>query len=57
MEAVVHADRRPPGDPAVILRQMIGIGALTISAVVPLCTARAILGVIVALLTPKEPRI
>ena len=29
---------------------MIGLGALTISAVVPLCTARAILGVIVALL-------
>lgn len=33
-----------------ILRQMIGLGALTISAVVPLCTARVVLGLIVALL-------
>ena len=37
-----------------ILRQVIGLGALTISAVVPLWTARAVLGVIVALLQPKN---
>ena len=43
-----------------ILRQVIGLGALTLSAVVPLWTARAILGAIIALLRhhPKEePRI
>jgi hypothetical protein len=37
-----------------ILRQVIGLGALTISAVVPLCTARAVLGLIVALLGPSQ---
>ena len=52
--AVVRAADRPPGDPSMILRQVIGLGALTISAVVPLWTARAVLGVIVALLQPRE---
>jgi hypothetical protein len=37
-----------------ILRQVIGLGALTISAVVPLCTARPVLGLIVALLEPSQ---
>jgi hypothetical protein len=40
----------------VILRDVIGLGALTISAVVPLWTARAVLGVIVALLEPRNQR-
>jgi hypothetical protein len=39
----------------VILREVIGLGALTLSAVVPLWTARAILGVIIALL-PHHPK-
>jgi hypothetical protein len=34
----------------VILRQVIGFGALTLSAVVPVWTARAVLGLIVGLL-------
>jgi hypothetical protein len=33
-----------------ILRQVIGFGALTISAIVPVWTARAVLGAIVAFL-------
>jgi len=37
-----------------ILRQVIGLGALTISALVPLCTARAVLGLIVAMLEPSQ---
>jgi hypothetical protein len=39
----------------VILREVIGFGALTLSAIVPLWTARAILGVIIALL-PQGPK-
>jgi hypothetical protein len=41
---------RSPGDTAVIVRQLIGLGAITICAVVPLWTARAVLGAIVTLL-------
>ena len=39
-----------------ILRQVIGFGALTLSAVVPVWTARAILGVIVGLLEQNRNR-
>lgn len=38
-----------------ILREVIGFGALTLSAIVPLWTARAILGVIISLL-PQGPK-
>ena len=47
--------RHTPRDAPVILREVIGLGALTLSAVVPLWTARAILGAIVALL-PRHPK-
>jgi hypothetical protein len=40
---------RPPAGTPVILRQLIGLGALSISAIVPLLVARAILGVIITL--------
>jgi hypothetical protein len=40
----------------VILREVIGFGALTLSAIVPLCTARAILGAIIALLPQQPPK-
>ena len=43
---------RTPAGTAVISGQLIGLGALAISAVVPLLAARVILGAIVALL-PK----
>jgi hypothetical protein len=32
----------------VIIRDLIGLAAITVSAIVPLCTARVVLGVIVA---------
>jgi hypothetical protein len=31
-----------------ILRELIGLAAITVSAIVPLCTARVVLGVIVS---------
>jgi hypothetical protein len=40
---------RPPAGTAVILRQLMGLGALAISAIVPLLAARAILGAIITL--------
>ena len=43
---------RPPAGTAVISGQLIGLGVLAISAIVPLLAARVILGAIVALL-PK----
>jgi hypothetical protein len=43
---------RPPAGTAVIPGQLIGLGALAISAIVPLLVARVILGAIIALL-PK----
>jgi len=54
MAAVAGAAGRAPGDESMILRQVIGVGALTISAVVPLFTARAVLGLIVSMLQPTE---
>jgi hypothetical protein len=40
------------------MRQVIGLGALTVSAVIPLWTARAVLGAIVAFLQhSRETRI
>jgi hypothetical protein len=38
-----------PAGAAVILRQLIGLGALTVSTLVPLVAARAILGAIIRL--------
>jgi hypothetical protein len=37
-----------------ILRDLVGLAAITVSALVPLCTARVVLGVIVARL--QQPR-
>jgi hypothetical protein len=31
-----------------IIRDLVGLAAITVSAIVPLCTARVVLGVIVA---------
>jgi hypothetical protein len=37
-----------------ILRELIGLAAITFSAIVPLCTARVVLGVIVGRLNPRD---
>jgi hypothetical protein len=39
---------------AVILRDLIGLAAITVSAIVPLCTARVVLGVIVSRLHHRD---
>jgi hypothetical protein len=50
-----HAWRfRPPADTPVIVRQVIGLVALSVSAIVPLWTARAVLGLIVRLFLERR---
>jgi len=37
-----------------IIRDLIGLAAITVSAIVPLCTARVVLGVIVSRLHHRD---
>ena len=47
---------RSPAGTAVIMRQLIGLGVLSISAILPLVAARAILGAIVTLFLGTTPK-